>query len=198
MTPPDDAARPTAGGAPASAGGASRRRVTVDLARRRRLLEAFGGHHAGYCFQCGACVGDCPSARFDPEFNPRRIVLATLLGDLEPLLAPESVIWKCSNCYTCYERCPQDVRPIEVILALKNLAREEGHEPKQVADVAAAILRTGRSAPLVASLQRKRESLGLPPLPAVDTAELRRLLEPDDEGQQARGDAVGSRKEGRR
>jgi heterodisulfide reductase subunit C len=159
----------------------SGRTIHVDLARRRRVLAAFGGEHALYCYQCGACVGDCPSARFDASFNPRAIVLAALLGDLEPLLAPESPIWKCSNCYTCYERCPQDVRPVEVILALKNLTHADGGGPAPVASVVDAIRATGRSAPLLATLNRKREVLGLPAIAAVDVAELARLLAPDEE-----------------
>jgi len=153
--------------------------ITVDAARRRRLLDALGGNHLRYCYQCGACVGDCPSARFHPGFNPREIMLLALLGALDRLLAPDSIIWRCSNCYTCYERCPQDVRPVEVILALKSLAREDGTAPAAVLEVAELIRTTGRSAPVLSSLAARREQLGLPPLPPVDTDELRQLLAPE-------------------
>ena len=153
--------------------------ITVDPARRRRLLQSLGGNHLRYCYQCGACVGDCPSARFHPGFNPREIMLLALLGALDRLLAPDAIIWRCSNCYTCYERCPQDVRPVEVILALKSLAREDGTAPAAVFEVAEMIRSTGRSAPVLASLAAKREQLGLPSLPEIDTKEIAQLLEPE-------------------
>jgi len=155
------------------------KRIRIDFAQRRRLLAVLGGNHVSYCYQCGACVGDCPTTRFFPSFNPREIMLTALLGDLGTLLAPGSVIWKCSNCYNCYERCPQDVRPVQVIIALKNLAREEGTHPEEAQAIYETILKTGRSAPVIASLKRKRESMGLPPLPAIDMGELRAVLAPE-------------------
>lgn len=155
--------------------------VHIDLAARQRLWQLLGGNRVNYCYQCGACVGDCPSARFHESFNPREIMLAALIGGLDGLLAPDSVIWKCSNCYNCYERCPQDVRPVEVIIALKNLAREDGTQPEVVKATVEAILKTGRSAPVLASLDRKRASLGLPPLPPIDMEELRTILAADDD-----------------
>ncbi|MFH1144688.1 MAG: 4Fe-4S dicluster domain-containing protein [Candidatus Eisenbacteria bacterium] len=153
--------------------------LRIDPARRRRLFAVLGGNHARYCYQCGACVGDCGSARFHPGFNPREIMLTALLGGLDELLAADSVIWKCSNCYNCYERCPQDVRPVEVIIALKNLAREEGTEPAEARAIQELILKTGRSAPVLASLDRRRRELGLPPLSPIDMTEIRTLLAPD-------------------
>ncbi len=160
--------------------GARPERIIVDLPRRRRLLEALGGNTVSYCYQCGACVGDCPSARFHPGFNPREIMLIAMLGGLDRLLDPASVIWKCSNCYNCYERCPQDVRPVEVIIALKNLACEDGTAPEVVMSTYQMIVRTGRSAPLLAGTQARRERLGLPLLSEIDVGQIALLLAPDE------------------
>ncbi|MCK4304803.1 MAG: 4Fe-4S dicluster domain-containing protein [Candidatus Eisenbacteria sp.] len=151
----------------------------IDLDARKRLLAVIGGNRVTYCYQCGACVGDCPSARFYEGFNPREIMLTVLLGGLDELLCPDSIIWKCSNCYNCYERCPQDVRPVEVIIALKNLIKEDGHQPQDVQSIYETILKTGRSAPVIAGLARTRERLGLPPLPPIDMAEIQAILKPD-------------------
>ena len=70
---------------------------------------------------------------------------------------------------------------MEVIIALKNLAREEGHQPSEVDAVYDAIVKTGRSAPVMASLAKKRERMGLPPLPEIDMEEIEEILRPDDE-----------------
>lgn len=159
---------------------AEERVIRIDLKKRRRLLEQLGGNRVSLCYQCGACAGDCPSARFHEEFNPREIMMTALTGGLDELLAPDSIIWKCSNCFNCYERCPQDVRPVEVILALKNLAQQDHTQPEVVEGTVAMIRKTGRSAPVISSLARKRESMGLPPLPEVDMEEIRAILEPEE------------------
>jgi len=176
--------------------GGERPRMRIAPARRRRLAAVLGANRLSYCYQCGACAGDCGSARFHPGFNPREIMLTALLGALDELLAPGSMLWKCSNCYNCYERCPQDVRPIEVILALKNLAREDGAQPEEARRIQEMIATTGRSAPVVDSVNRRRAALGLPPLGEIDVAEIRALLAPDDEDaadRQARAPADGER-----
>jgi heterodisulfide reductase subunit C len=87
------------------------------------------------------------------------------------------VIWQCSNCFTCFDRCPQDVKPIEVIIALKNLMTQRGLAPAGVEEAANRILATGRSAVVTAFTARRREELGLPPLAELDTAELRALVD---------------------
>jgi heterodisulfide reductase subunit C len=149
--------------------------VRIDHGFRERLGLVFESDGVSYCYQCGACVGDCPSARFSADFNPRRIMLAVLYGLEDEVLGENSPVWQCSNCFTCYDRCPQEVKPIEVIIALKNLMGEQGTEPAGVASTADRILTTGRSAIVTAATHRRREELGLPPLPELDTGPLRTL-----------------------
>ncbi len=172
--------------------------LEVNLPARRRLLAMLGAGGVSYCYQCGACVGDCPSARFYPGFNPREIMLTALVGAIDRLIARDSVIWQCSNCYNCYERCPQDVRPVEVIIALKNLARLEGDPPPEVRGVYETILKTGRSAPVMSGLDRKRAGLGLPPLPRIDVAELAAILAPEEGTDPRRDDRSEADPESRR
>ncbi len=157
------------------------REITVDFDRRRRLEAVLGAGNVGFCYQCGACVGDCPTARFHPGFNPRTIMLEALLGNIDELVALDSIIWLCSNCYTCYERCPQDVRPVEVIIALKNLATMEDTAPSDIPEVTRRIRETGRSVPVMQVVARMRGELGLPPLDQIDVTELKELLRPESE-----------------
>lgn len=152
--------------------------LRIDPRGRKRLEKIIGAEGIGYCYQCGACVGDCLTARFDPDFNPREIIQTVIAGGMDSLLTGDSVIWKCSNCYNCYERCPQDVRPVEVIIAPKNLVKEKNDQPADVQVVYDAIARTGRSAPVLASLDKRRARMGLPPLPEIDLDEIAAILEP--------------------
>jgi heterodisulfide reductase subunit C len=151
--------------------------VVLSFGLRRELDEILGGDHHNYCYQCGACVAQCPAARFSDRFNPRLILLDVLLGRGETLLAPDSPIWLCTNCYSCYERCPQDVRPIEVIVALKNLASRKGIAPDAVTVLTKNILKTGVAGVVTPAVHKARERLGLAPLKDVPVDEMRKLLD---------------------
>lgn len=144
---------------------------------RERLNKIVGGNHHNYCYQCGACVAVCPAARFSDDFNPRNIMLQTLLGNEEELIGADSIIWKCTNCYSCYERCPQDVRPVEVIIALKNICAEDGVLPPNVDKYSETIVKTGRSVVITSTVHRRRKELGLPELKDLPVDELQKIIE---------------------
>jgi heterodisulfide reductase subunit C len=156
---------------------AKRESVRIDFTFRDQLNEVLGGAHHNYCYQCGACVAQCPAARYNDSFNPRNIVLDALLGRGDVLVSQDSPIWLCTNCYSCYERCPQDVRPIEVIIALKNMAAARGLAPGQVASLTDNITKEGVSGIVTPAVQRIRESLGLPKLKPVPVDEMLKILE---------------------
>ena len=155
----------------------ARKTVLIDHGFREKLGRVLEGDGVNYCYQCGACVGDCPSARFSEEFNPRQIMLEVLYGMEEEVIGSTSPVWQCSNCFTCFDRCPQDVKPIEVIIALKNLMAERGIVPQGVGRLVDGLLSTGRSALVTSATHRRRQELGLPPLPELDLEPIRRLLE---------------------
>ena len=149
----------------------------LDFEFRERLNRIVGGDHHNYCYQCGSCVAVCPAARFSDEFNPRDILLMTLLGREQELISADSIIWKCTNCYSCYERCPQDVRPVEVIIALKNMCTQQGVLPDNVDKFSEAIIQTGRSVVITSTINRRRQALGLPELKDVPVEELKIILD---------------------
>ncbi|MBU0717235.1 MAG: 4Fe-4S dicluster domain-containing protein, partial [Planctomycetes bacterium] len=132
-----------------------------------------------FCYQCGACVGDCPATTYSTDFNPRDIMLKVLYGLGEELLTEDSILWQCTNCYNCHERCPQEVKPVEVIISLKNMLADRGIYPDAVAKIIEMFEETGRTTPINPAVNRNREKFGLPPLPPVPVEEIRKLLEPD-------------------
>lgn len=156
----------------------AKEKITVDFRFRDKLNKIEGGKHHNYCYQCSACVAVCPAARFTKKFNPRIILLKALLGAEEDLTGKDSPIWLCTNCNSCYERCPQDVRPIDVIIALKNMAVEKQTAPANLAKLSENIAATGLSITLSSAINRKRTELGLPELKSVPTEELKKILEP--------------------
>ncbi len=150
--------------------------LKIDHGFRDELGLVLEGDGVNYCYQCGACVGDCPSARFSEDFNPRQIMQAVLYGMQEEVVGPDSKVWQCSNCFTCFDRCPQDVKPIEVIIALKNLMGQRGIVPAGVDRLVEGLMKTGRSAKVTTVTHRRREELGLPPLPEIDLEPMLKLL----------------------
>ena len=151
--------------------------VRVDFRFRRELAEKIEGNLASYCYQCGACVGDCPATTYSDTFNPRELMLKVLYGLGEELLGADSVLWQCTNCYNCHERCPQQVKPVEVIISMKNMLADRGAVPPAVAKVIETFETTGRTTQAGAAVDKLREQFGLPPLTPIPIDEIRALLE---------------------
>ena len=76
----------------------------------------------------------------------------------------------CTNCYTCYERCPQDVRPIEVINALKNIAVEKEKNPPAVEKIVESVQKTGRTVMYTPLVDKRRKELGLKEIEQIPDA----------------------------
>jgi heterodisulfide reductase subunit C len=148
---------------------------------KKKLDSTLGGEAHSLCYQCGACVGDCPAAMYSKDFNPREILLQTLLGDEEGLTGEDSPIWDCTNCYTCYERCPQAVRPVEVIIALKNICYQKMTAAPEVKQIVESVQSSGRTVRITSLSDRRRKELGLEQMKIVPMDELKVLFEPEEE-----------------
>jgi heterodisulfide reductase subunit C len=160
----------------------SQETVRVDFRFRRELAEKLEGNLASFCYQCGACVGDCPATTYSDTFNPREIMLKVLYGLGGELLTEDSILWECTNCYNCHERCPQQVKPVEVIISLKNMLADRGIIPPSVKKIIETFETTGRTTPITSAVHKQRERFGLPPLQPVPMDEIRALIEPAPKG----------------
>jgi heterodisulfide reductase subunit C len=148
----------------------------IDFEFKHIVNAIIGGDHHSHCMQCAACVGDCPAARYSDRFNPRQILLMVITGMSEELLKEDSVIWECTNCYNCFERCPQDVRPVEVIIALKNLATQKKTNPDKVDQLVDAVAMTGRTTMTTSAVNRIRGELGLEDVEELPVDELKKIV----------------------
>lgn len=131
---------------------------------------------ARLCYTCGICVGDCPAARFSDDFNPRQIFLKVCLGIEEGLVGEGSPIWKCTTCYTCYERCPAGVKPLDVILALRNVSFARESCPDTLRTVRANVLTKGLVGSLTGRVLDLRRKMHLPSAEYDTNLDLERLL----------------------
>jgi len=156
--------------------------VRVDFEFRRELARKIEGNLASFCYQCGACVGDCPATTYSDRFNPREIMLEVLYGLGDELIREDSPLWLCTNCYNCHERCPQEVKPVEVIISMKNMLADRGIYPESAKRIIHTFETTGRTTPGGPAVDKQRERFGLPPLKPVPMEEVQALLKPDAEG----------------
>jgi len=113
------------------------------------------------CYQCGTCTGGCPVTRLVPEYNVRKIVKHKKENTID---INDRFLWYCLTCYICYERCPQEVKPIEVLHSITNLISKNGFAPPSLKEGNKTILKIGRSSDITKFTEQKRRRLGLPEL----------------------------------
>jgi heterodisulfide reductase subunit C len=147
----------------------------LDMDFRNRVKEHAGGEHLLACFQCGTCTAGCPVREVEDSYNPRRIARMAILGMKDELLKSKT-IWLCSVCYTCYERCPQNVHLTEVMTALKNIAVEEGCIFPAVQTQLEMLAKFGRIYEIEDFDNKKRKRMGLPEI-KQDASAFRKILE---------------------
>ncbi|RLI64305.1 MAG: CoB--CoM heterodisulfide reductase subunit C [Promethearchaeia archaeon] len=125
----------------------------ADIERRTNILS---------CIQCGTCTASCESGRWT-ALKTRLIIRRLIFGDLTVLEDPD--IWLCTTCYNCYERCPRDVRPTDVIIELRNYASKLGNMHPVHRKVVDFLKVTGHAVPINAQIRQQRKELGLDELP---------------------------------
>jgi heterodisulfide reductase subunit C len=109
------------------------------------------------------------------RYNPRKIIRMALLGMKKEVLSSQ-FIWLCSSCYTCYERCPQDVRIPELMNAIKNIAVREGYLPPPMKAQLDLLFSFGRLLEITEFENEKRRESGLPILQGK-IEDIRKILE---------------------
>jgi heterodisulfide reductase subunit C len=128
------------------------------------IAKMHGGEKLKQCFQCGTCTSDCPVARFSDSYRPRHIIRMAQLGLRNRVLSSDT-LWLCASCFTCTDRCPQDVEVASVIRILRNAAAKQGFIPSIFKELGSNILETGIAYCIPELRLKKREQIGLPPLP---------------------------------
>ena len=139
---------------------------------RLRLLADPAGRDAPKCFTCGVCVAGCPVGYLAPEYN-----LVQNLWDAFYRDSLSPTLWWCATCYTCQDRCPHDVRMVEIIFLLQRLYVERSGRPGFIDSLVSQVERTGYMADITPGLNRKREQMGLPPLSTTIAVEVGKVLE---------------------
>jgi heterodisulfide reductase subunit C len=101
----------------------------LDFKFSEEIANIPGGENIRKCYACGGCTIGCPVYEIEERYNPRKIIRMVLLGMRNEVLNSD-IIWLCANCYTCYERCPQNVQFTTISHAIKSIAIKEAKKGK--------------------------------------------------------------------
>jgi heterodisulfide reductase subunit C2 len=142
---------------------------------KNELIKMHGSEKLLKCFQCGTCTSNCPVARYSDSYRPRTLLHMASLG-LKDRVLKSDTLWLCAACFTCTDRCPQGVEVASVIRVLRNLAAEEGCVPQVFKDQAASVLESGYAYKIPELRIKKRETIGLPPLPKGNPESVQKSL----------------------
>ncbi len=124
-----------------------------------KAVREISGTMAHMCYQCGTCTGGCPSAPRS-TYRIREFMRRGVLGlDQEALTDPD--LWLCTTCYSCTDRCPRDLAPTDVIMAMRNLAFRQDIIPVNFLKTVQAIYSSGHGVPNNDVNRAAREKLGL-------------------------------------
>jgi heterodisulfide reductase subunit C len=100
--------------------------LDLDAKFKYEVSEQPGGENLKLCFSCGICTAGCPVTEVENDYNPRKLIRMILLGMKEEVLS-SNLIWLCSLCYTCYARCPQNVKFTDIMGVLRDMAVRENY-----------------------------------------------------------------------
>ncbi|GAB4299353.1 MAG: CoB--CoM heterodisulfide reductase subunit C [Myxococcota bacterium] len=100
--------------------------MTIDPHFYEEIKAHYSGRNIDNCLQCGTCSSACPVLETDAGYNVRAIISKTLLGLRDEVLHDEN-IWLCARCNQCIAKCPKDVRPGDIVHAVRAVALESGY-----------------------------------------------------------------------
>lgn len=148
----------------------------AEKAFRDKVLADHAARRLMACYQCGACSSDCPVAKRVQEFRPRNIARLAMYGQKRRLLEGD-LLWLCAGCYTCYERCPQQVHVSEIVAALRRLGAEEGVAHATIRGLVKTLGELGYIYEIGEFENEMRGDDGLPPAPTPAVEEVNAILE---------------------
>jgi Fe-S oxidoreductase len=97
--------------------------ITPYLEMSQAIAEA-GGEAFKKCYQCGTCTGTCPWTPIT-EFRIRKLIRLSQFG----YDGIEELMWGCTTCKFCVDRCPRGVEIIDLVKSIRNMYSDGGMLP---------------------------------------------------------------------
>ena len=128
------------------------------------------------CYQCGTCVSTCAAGLVNPEKNIRKLIQNLIDSRDISELENSDLLWLCTSCYQCEDRCPEGVPLTTLLIRLKNMAADRGLIPAAVQKEIETLGAHSFTFPPAKSMMTRRKRLGLPDLPQPAQTEMQKLI----------------------
>jgi len=128
------------------------------------------------CYQCGTCVSSCAAGLVNPQKNLRKLIQSLIDTADESGLEKNDLLWLCTNCYQCQDRCPEGVPLTTLLIRLKNMAADRDSAPAAVQKEIETLAAHSFTYPPAKSIIARRKRLGLPDLPRPAQTEMQTLF----------------------
>jgi heterodisulfide reductase subunit C len=129
------------------------------------------------CYQCGTCVSSCAAGLVNPRKNIRKLIQSLIDTADESELDKDDLLWLCTNCYQCQDRCPEGVPLTTLLIRLKNMAAGRDSAPAAVKKEIETLATHSFTYPPAKSIIARRQRLGLPDPPRPAQAEMQTLFD---------------------
>lgn len=143
---------------------------------RKQVYDTYLHEKVGYCYQCNRCTENCPVHRETSAYDPRQLILTSLMGI--DIVSPDNrlAIYGCTMCDTCDEVCPNDIPLTHIFSVLKNMAARRGVTPDSFKGQGKVMFETGTSVPIGPAIVRRRAGMGLPEKFDLPVAEVQAIM----------------------
>ena len=154
--------------------------LQISYETREKLLKHYPKIET--CLKCSLCAFKdgygCYISNYGikddgTKFSSLDTFTYNIFGAKEP--SKNNNLWLCVSCHRCYDICPYDVNPMEVVEALKETAFESGNAPDLIQGEISNVLSTGYAFSIVQSQQAQRAKLGLPTLETSGLEDLAKI-----------------------
>ncbi len=143
---------------------------TFDAEFTKETSELIGGQDLTTCFQCAKCSAGCPvSDKVNIQIHE---VMRMLLFGVKEVLDTD-MVWLCTTCYQCQERCPQSIEITDILFGLKNMAFAKGKSPPGYVSAREGLYTTGRLYP---PTEWEREDLELDDVPEFNVEDTKKVF----------------------
>jgi heterodisulfide reductase subunit C len=143
----------------------------LDAEFTKEVSKLLGGADLTACFQCAKCSAGCPvSDKVNIQVHE---LMRMLLFGLREVLETD-MVWLCTTCYTCQERCPQGIDITDIIFGLKNMAFKKKMAPPGYVAARKSLYDTGK---LYEPTDWEREDLDLDDVPELNVEDTRKMLD---------------------
>jgi len=148
--------------------------VRLEYKAKNEFLQKFPKVET--CLKCNTCALVDP-VTYANGFSSTNTFINNVFSAAEPEKNPN--VWLCVSCHKCEEICPYEVKPVEVIEALKDEAFDKGYAPEFIREEINQVLTTGYAFPIFQSLayiNRIRGTLDLKSLEERKVEDIKKIV----------------------